>query len=203
MNIKKHIILIKKILFILLGVVIAIMGTIPYLIWKEELQRLPVMGYSGLLVSCITANATVFFPASGIIYVLTASTALNKWMCCLIGGIGTAIGEQVGYFCGKTGRQLLKETAFYERAFKWVKKHGFLTVFIFAMLPMPLFDIVGVTAGSCHMKWRTFTAACILGKIIKMLFMVIIICYLLPWVLDWLPFLPDSFIDKYKLFFAV
>lgn len=177
----------RKIEFLLLGITIAILGSVPYVIFRDNLQKLPITGYIGLLISCVVANSTVFFPASSILYVLAAGTVLNQWLCCLIGGVGSAIGEQVGYFCGCVGSRMVENTVVYHKVSRWLDAHGFLTVFIFAALPVPVFDAVGVAAGSCRMKWHIFTIASVLGKIVKMFLTVFIMYHLFPAVLELMP----------------
>ncbi len=170
----------------------AVMGSIPYIIWHDTLQEISLTGYLGLMVSCIISNGTVFLPASSILYVLFAGTVLNAWLCCLIGGIGTAIGEQIGYFCGRSGSQIVKDAVFLCKVSNWLEKNSFYVVFLFALLPLPIFDIVGVAAGSCRMKWHEFTLASILGKILKMFIAAFIIYYVLPEIKDLIPLLPKQ-----------
>jgi membrane protein YqaA with SNARE-associated domain len=42
-------------------------------------------------------------------------------------------------------------------------------VFVFALLPLPLFDVAGTVAGVCKMPIAKFITACFLGKTLKML----------------------------------
>ena len=42
-------------------------------------------------------------------------------------------------------------------------------VFILALLPLPLFDIVGIYSGGTKMNLIKFSVACFIGKFIKLL----------------------------------
>ena len=177
----------KEVMFFILGIAVAVLCSAPYMIFRDYLEKLPLTGYIGLFISCMVANSTVFLPASSILYVLSASTVLNQWICCLVGGIGSAIGEQAGYFCGCAGNRVVKDTLFFQKVSRWLNKHDFFTVFIFAVLPVPVFDVAGVAAGSCHMKWHIFTLASILGKMVKMFLTVFTLYHVMPSMLELLP----------------
>ena len=64
-----------------------------------------------------------------------------------------------------------------------------MTVFIFAFLPLPVFDIVGIAAGVMRMNWGKYLLAAVLGKTLKFFLAVVGIYYVLPSIL---PFLADS-----------
>ena len=71
-----------------------------------------------------------------------------------------------------------------ETAGKWKKiiddiskkiKNVYLLIFLFALIPLPLFDLVGVYAGGRKVKLPFFIAVCYLGKLLKMLFYAVVI----------------------------
>ena len=66
-------------------------------------------------------------------------------------------------------------------------RRGTLVVFVFSVLPNPVFDFVGIAAGSTHYPLRRFIAAVFAGKIIKDL-VVAYTCSVLPWdsLLPWM-----------------
>ena len=47
-------------------------------------------------------------------------------------------------------------------------KHPYLVVFCFSLIPLPVFDIVGLIAGAMKLNQAKFFASCLLGKLIKM-----------------------------------
>ena len=49
----------------------------------------------------------------------------------------------------------------------FMKKNGFLTIFILAIIPNPFFDLAGVFAGFTGYPLKRFILATILGKTIK------------------------------------
>lgn len=160
---------VHKIVFILLAIAIAVLGSSPFIIWGKQIKELSSVGYFGLLIACFLTNATMFLPASGIAFTVSAATVLNPVICCLTGGIGTALGELTGYFCGLTGRRILHaQSTIFTKIQCGITNYGFYTVLLFAFLPFPVFDFVGVTAGVSKMSISKYLTACILGKTAKM-----------------------------------
>ena len=129
--------------------------------------------------------------------VLAAASTLNPVLAILCGGIGTCLGEQSSYICGRIGRlsidhESIKEKKIYDR----VKKKSVLTVFIFAFVPLPVFDIVGIAAGILGMNWGKYTLAAALGKILKFAIAVVGVFLLLPAIVNYVPPPFDEIINK-------
>ncbi len=169
----------KNIIFHLIKIasvfVVAGMGSLPFLLWPEAIKEMAVAGYIGLLAACFLTNATVFLPASGIAFTVTASMVLDPLNCTIIGGIGTACGELVGFYCGRLGKNAVDRGNLLYRIQKYVDKFGVLTVWLFAFSPFPMFDLVGIAAGAAKMPFLKFIIPCIVGKTMKMMVYVFLV----------------------------
>ena len=55
-----------------------------------------------------------------------------------------------------------------------------MTVFMFAAIPNPLFDVAGVVAGSVGYPFKRFVVACWLGKATKFLVLAMIAAWSIP-----------------------
>lgn len=179
----------KKALLLLSGVLFSLLLLLPYLFCREALKQYSTLGYLGLLVSCALSNLSMFLPSSATVYVLLAATALNPLACILVGALGTAMGEQASYLCGRLyrrGKETLlassaKQTAARNgRVAQWLRRNAFLTVFLFALAPLPFFDLAGIGAGMAKMPWPSYLLAAFLGKTLK--FSLFFVCFhvLLP-----------------------
>lgn len=162
---KNLISLIKGIAGLALGLSIMILCYI----FRNEIQEASLLGYLGLFIGCLISNSSVLLPSSASLLVIGAASALNPFLCGLIGGVGASLGEQVSYWMGRSGKVLLEETAMIKKLQPKIEKHGFAIVFWFAFIPLPIYDIAGVAAGLGKMKWTKYTIACALGKIPKMI----------------------------------
>jgi membrane protein YqaA with SNARE-associated domain len=87
----------------------------------------------------------------------------------LAGGIGAGIGEMTGYIVGRSGRDLLAKNKIYNRVEGWVKRWGWIAIFLMSIFPF-LFDVVGIIAGAMRMPLWKFFLACWLGRTIVYVF---------------------------------
>ncbi len=180
----------KKFFSIIVGFAIGILFALPYLLFKEKIQEFSTLGYIGLFVSCFVSNLSILLPTSSTIIIIAASLTLNPFICIVVGGIGTAFGEQASYVCGLIGSSGfdISTKKGKEITTKWFERNSFLTVLLFAFVPLPVFDIIGIIAGAKRMSWWKYTLAAVLGKVLKFTLVIVSLFYLLPFLLDKLPF---------------
>lgn len=145
-----------------------------FLAWHERryIYRFQHLGYFGLFAFSILSNATVFVPIPGFVTAFIAGSIWNPFLVGLIAGVGSAIGELVGFFLGFGGRGLadnLDKGKFkvFQKLEKWFQKSGFLTIFVLSALPDPFFDVVGILAGTLDYPIYKFFLATMLGKVIR------------------------------------
>jgi membrane protein YqaA with SNARE-associated domain len=180
--IKKRLIPLAGLLFaiaIIVGVVYV------YLQNRDIFERLENYGYLGAFVISVILNATVILPVSNMTIIIALGATLpSPYIVGLAGGIGAGIGEMTGYIVGRSGRDLLAKNKIYNRVEGWVKRWGWIAVFLMSIFPF-LFDVVGIIAGAMRMPVWKFFFACWLGRTIVYVF----VAYMaslglraLPWV---------------------
>ncbi|NMC76267.1 MAG: VTT domain-containing protein [Candidatus Methanofastidiosa archaeon] len=145
-----------------------IFTTILISLWQTELQKFANYGYVGIFTACFIANSTVFLPAPSSAIVFTFSAIYPPFFVAMVGGLGATLGEVIGYFAGFSGRKIINSSPQGQTSKCYINKYGALSILLFAFLPLPIFDLVGVTAGATRMKFYIFFLACLLGKLIKM-----------------------------------
>lgn len=157
-------------LFVVLAVIVCAF------MFKEQIETYAATGYFGVLLACFAATSTILLPAPGILVVIQYAHFLNPILVVLLGSLGTALGELTGYLLGRNGNDLIKiDTE--RKFFYWVTQKPMLIVFLFSLIPLPVFDIVGVCAGMIKVNPLKFTIACFLGKLFKLTGYVLFIDY--------------------------
>lgn len=154
--------------------------TIAVTIYRDELMGLASYSYVGIFFACVAANSSVFLPAPSSAIVLTFAHVYSPFWVAVAGGLGATAGELVGYLAGHSGRRMVETTERGHQLHTWMTKHGLLTIFVLAFLPLPLFDLVGVVAGALQMQLLRFLAPTVAGKLLKMLVYAYIGAGLLP-----------------------
>lgn len=128
-------------------------------------------GYPGISLVMFFSSATVLLPAPGFAAVLGAPSLinLNPWILGPFAGLGSAVGEMTGYMVGVGGREAIeaRRGKWWLKAESWMRKNGFLTVLVFASVPNPFFDAIGLIAGSLGLPVRRVFVACLIGNTIK------------------------------------
>lgn len=152
-----------------LGMLLSICVALLFLIFAPELNEYAVVGYIGVFLACAAANASVFVPASSTVIVMSAACVLSPLWCGVLGGLGAAAGEQVSYWFGRSGKVFVKDVAAVRKIEEKMQKSAFWVIFLFALIPNPVFDIAGAAAGLSRVGWVRYTCACILGKVPKMI----------------------------------
>jgi membrane protein YqaA with SNARE-associated domain len=133
-----------------------VLGLSAVLIWQHErVEALASLGYAGIFIVSALGSASLVIPVPGLAFTVTFGAILNPFWVGLLSGLGATIGEITGYLLGYSGRMAIHETHPYSRMVGWMSKWGDLTIFLLALLPNPLFDIAGITAGMLkYPLWR-------------------------------------------------
>jgi membrane protein YqaA with SNARE-associated domain len=141
--------------------------------------------YLGIFVVSIAGSATLVLPFPTALIIVNAGLVLNPVLVGVVSGIGATIGELTGYLAGYSGRMVIKDTPTYERVVGWMRRWGSWTIFVLALIPNPLFDIAGITAGVLRYPWWKFMLVGMAGRIPKH------ILYAYSGVLGWNFLTPD------------
>jgi membrane protein YqaA with SNARE-associated domain len=129
-------------------------------------------GYAalGAFLVMLVANATVVVPVPWpgiLIPIIQQSESLLPVL--LAGALGSAIGESVAFFVGRSGRGMVQETRFY----RWVQRQlqhpwrAFAALLLLSAPPNPAFDVAGLTAGAMGLPFWMFFVAVLLGRVIR------------------------------------
>jgi membrane protein YqaA with SNARE-associated domain len=161
----------KKRLVPLSGLLLAlvVIGVVSYLYLRDPdfFKNLQGYGYTGAFVISVLLNATIIIPVSNMAIIFSLGAALpSPLFVGLAGGIGAGIGEMTGYIAGRSGRDLLAKSKMYNRVEGWVKRWGWIAVFVLSIFPF-FFDVVGIIAGAMRMPVWKFFLACWLGRTVS------------------------------------
>ena len=138
--------------------------------WATGRLDVQGVGYAGAFAVNLIGSATILIPLPGIAVVCGGTVeeaGLNPALLGLAGGAGSGIGEITGYLAGYGGSALVQRSKHYARLHGWVERHGAAPLFVLAALPLPLFDVAAIAAGSLGYSLRRFLAVVLAGKAVK------------------------------------
>ena len=160
----------------LLGALVALMALLVagLYAWRNGsgLEDLAALGYPGVFLVMLISGGGIFLPVPGQATVMVAGALWNPLVVGLVAGLGNATGEFTGYALGRVGVAALrrdKMPRWWPLLQAWLSRYGFFAILAMALVPNPLFDVVGVMAGSLGYSPRRFWLACFLGNSAKYL----------------------------------
>jgi len=143
--------------------------TVLIFLCRDQLAQFSTYGYFGVFVVSVVGNATLLLPMPSLAATFMAGGIFNPLLIGVVSGAGMAIGELSGYLAGYGGRAIIEtqNREMYDRLEGWMRRHGFLTVFVLSVIPNPIFDLAGIAAGILRFPLWRFLLACFLGKTVK------------------------------------
>ena len=134
-------------------------------------DELKAYGYGGVFIITLLGAATLFIPGPTMVATFVVGSLLNPVLVALVAGLGSAIGETTGYAAGYASLGLVtpkeRKDTWYQRIFRWMGSHPFLTIFLLDAIPNLLGDIAGLIAGRNKYPYLKFLLASFLGKTIR------------------------------------
>jgi membrane protein YqaA with SNARE-associated domain len=132
---------------------------------------LATYGYGGVFIVTMLGAATLFIPGPTMVAAFAVGALLNPILVALAAGAGSAIGETTGYAAGYASRAVItpkeRKESWYQRIYRWMSSHPFLTIFLLDAIPNLLGDIAGLIAGRNRYSYLKFLLASFLGKSIR------------------------------------
>ncbi|NPV09123.1 MAG: VTT domain-containing protein [Anaerolineae bacterium] len=152
--------------------------------FRHQLGGLEALGYPGVFLVSLLANATVVLPAPGLAFTFAMGPVLNPLLVGLVAGAGEALGEMTGYLAGRAGRTAIGQDSRYERLERITRRYGGWAILALSAIPAAVFDLVGLAAGAMRMPVLRFLLFTLVGKTIKTIAVAYAGAYSVTWLLD-------------------
>lgn len=152
--------------------------------FRHQLGGLEALGYPGVFLVSLLANATVVLPAPGLAFTFAMGSVLNPLLVGLVAGAGEALGEMTGYLAGRAGRTAIGQDSRYERLERITRRYGGWAILALSAIPAAVFDLVGLAAGAMRMPVLRFLLFTLVGKTIKTIAVAYAGAYSVTWLLD-------------------
>jgi uncharacterized membrane protein YdjX (TVP38/TMEM64 family) len=144
-----------------------IMITVAVFMLRDHLRGLGEYGYLGIFLLSVVGNASPVFPAPTLLTAYAGGSLYDPVLVGIVASAGATLGELTGYLAGVSGQTVLEERALYQRIKGLMERRGWLTLFVLAAIPNPLFDVAGFMAGAMRLSVVKFLAVTWMGKLLK------------------------------------
>ncbi len=126
-------------------------------------------GLLGLFIITVIGSSPIPIPVD-LVVVSVVALGAPPILTAIFAGFGASIGAIIFYY---TGSGLINATGIVkkhkksiDKAKTWLSRYGAVSVFLFAVLPMP-YDGMAVAAGAAGMDFKTFYVATLLGRLLR------------------------------------
>ena len=157
-------------------ILVAVAGISAIAFFMQDRISVGQLSYGAVAGAVLLASGGLVVPVPALAITCSTATFLNPAAVAIIAGLAGTIGELTGYFLGYSGSGVLERRRFYHRVESWMRRRGWLLLFVISAVPNPFFDIAGIAAGALRYPLWKYLTAVGLGKQIKF-FMVAYGCY--------------------------
>ena len=167
-----------------LSIFLAVLGIMGTAFLLHEKLSLDQAGYAGLGLTVLLASGGLVLPIPSLATACAAGALLNPFYVGLVAGSAGTLGELTGYSLGYSGRGVLDRSRFYQRMEGWMRRRGWLLLFLVALIPNPIFDVVGIAAGALRYPLWRFLLVVWVGKLLKFVAIAYSCAYGIDWMTD-------------------
>lgn len=126
------------------------------LIWlafrfQQRLEHFRSLGLLGIFLINLIGSSTIFLPAPAIASVVAGGLIYPPVLVGLVAALGASGGDMLSYFLGRAGSHVILNHSQYKiyLGFKRIfSKFAAPIIFLFAFIPNPIFDAIGILAGA-------------------------------------------------------
>lgn len=126
------------------------------------------LGLLGIFIINFISSATFFVSGPAFLTVIAGGSIYPPLLVAFIASLGASFGDMVSYVFGFSGRSFalsgLNKKLWFRITEDIFKKYENLIIFLFAIIPNPFFDAVGLLAGIMGMKYYKFFAIMLAGR---------------------------------------
>lgn len=148
--------------------IVSITVSILSFFYREQFIQFKTLGLVGIFLINFFDSATAFLGA--IASVVAGGSLYPPLSVAIASALGSALGDMVSFVIGNSGRKIFlpkTERKIYKRLENGFRQWGTVIIFVFALIPNPFFDVVGILAGaSFYAPWRFFTIL-FLGRLVR------------------------------------
>ena len=159
----------KRETLVRLGILIVVISAIVAALLLRNNFGASEVGYGAVALSALVASAGLVIPVPALATACATAIFLDPFWVGIIAGTAESAGELSGYYLGYTGRDVLARNRVYQRLEHWMRRRGWLLLFLVSLVPNPIFDVVGIAAGALRYPVWGFLAVVWVGKLLKFL----------------------------------
>lgn len=138
--------------------------------FQYRLSHYKSLGIFSIFLLNLISSSTVIIPEPAIVSVIVGGKLYSPFLVGLAAAGGAAIGNMIGYFLGRSGKHIVLNHA-ENKWYIWIRskfhKYATLLIFIFALIPNPIFDGIAILAGITEYPPVRFFLLMLVARLIR------------------------------------
>lgn len=152
--------------------------SIALFLFRDYFRQLQSLGLIGIFLINFVSGASFFVSGPAFLTVIAGGSIYPPILVALVASLGASLGDMVSYLFGYSGRHLalpnLRKKIWFNVFEDLFKSYGTIIIFVFAIIPNPLFDAVGLFAGVLGMKYSKFFITMLIGRFTRFIILALI-----------------------------
>lgn len=140
-------------------------------LYRDNLANFKSLGLIGVFIINLVGSATLFLPTPAIVSVIAGGAIYPPILVALASSVGASMGDMTGYFIGLSGDGILikkhKKYILVNIIKNMFTKYGAISILLFAFIPNPLFDFIGIISGIFLYPMRRFFILMFIGRFFR------------------------------------
>ncbi len=139
--------------------------------FKDYFKQLQGLGLLGIFLINFFSSATFFVSGPAFLTVIAGGSIYPPLLVALVSSLGASFGDMVSFFFGHSGRKLalhnLRKKIWFSVFEDLFRAYETIIILVFAIVPNPFFDAVGLFAGVFGMNYFKFFIIMFIGRFVR------------------------------------
>lgn len=158
--------------------ILSVVLSIGLFIFRDYFKDFRNLGLIGIFLINFVSSATFFISGPAFLTVIAGGSIYHPLLVAFIASLGASAGDMISYSFGYSGRRLtehrLRKKLWFVVIEDVFKAYGSIFIFVFAIIPNPFFDAVGLFAGVMGMNYSKFFILMLFGRFARFIILALI-----------------------------
>lgn len=147
-------------------------------LFRDYFRDFKSLGLVGIFLINFVSSATFFVSGPAFLTVIAGGSIYPPLFVAFVASLGAAAGDMISFFFGHSGRHLalynFRKKIWFNVFEDLFRAHETIIIFVFAIIPNPIFDAVGFFAGIFGMNYVKFFIVMLTGRFARFVILALI-----------------------------
>jgi membrane protein YqaA with SNARE-associated domain len=149
----------------------SIVLSVVFFVYRDFFMHASSLGLLGIFIINLVSSAGFFVSGPAFLTIIAGGNLYSPILVAIVAALGACLGDMLGFAFGYSGRELTRKKLDRHKSIKLLEKyfrrHGGIITFIFAIIPNPFFDGVGILAGVMNYPPVKFFTIMLVGRFLR------------------------------------